>query len=94
MASTIDLTGDPEVEEQIRQYYIRKREKEDRLKVVFTKGVATRERSKAQFTIDNSHVVKVSDEDLTELERQNKKAWDRHYKGDKVRRKHEENQEY
>ena len=91
MAKNIDLTGDPEVEEQIRQYYVKKKHKEESQKVVFVEGVATREMERVVFTIDCNH--KALDEDIIEMERQNKKAWDRYYKGEKARRKHEKSQE-
>lgn len=88
----VDLTGDPAVEEQIRQYYIRKKAKEDRLKVVFREGVATEPRQRVEFTIDNSYMHEVSKEELDIHNRNNSKAWERYYKGDKIRRRYEDRQ--
>ena len=85
-----DLTGNPEIEEQIRQYYNKKKYKNQ--DVVFTEGVANEERKRAEFTIDNSHLHKVSDEDKHLYNRANSTAWDKYYKGDKIRRKYEEQQ--
>lgn len=85
-----DLTGNPEIEEQIRQYYNRKKYKNQ--EVVFTEGVATEPRQRAEFTIDNSHLHKISTEDKELYNRANSTAWDKYYKGDKVRRKYEEEQ--
>lgn len=83
----IDLTGDPIVEEQIRQYYVMKKGKEERLKVEFVEGVETRERERAKFTIDNSYVLEVPQEEMELYNRNNSKAWSRHEKADKTRRR-------
>ena len=85
-----DMTGDPEIEEQIRQYYIRKKFKNQN--VVFTEGVAIEERQRAEFTIDNSYLHKVSEEDMDSHNRASSVAWDKYYKGDKVRKRYEEQQ--
>lgn len=85
-----DLTGNPEVEEQIRQYYNRKKYKNP--DVVFTEGVATEPRKRVEFTIDNSYLHKVSDEDMKLYNKSKSTAWDKYYKGDKVRRRYEEQQ--
>lgn len=87
MEKIIDLTGDPEVEEQIRQYYVKKKYKEDLQKVAFVEGVATREKERAEFTIDNTNTLKISIEELELYSRNNSKAWKRHYKSDKTRRR-------
>lgn len=86
----IDLTGDPIIEEQIRQYYVRKKVKEEQGKVIFTEGVATREKERVKFTIDN--LQKVSAEELELYNKNNTKAWSKYYKGDKARKRYE-NQE-
>ena len=83
----VDLTGDPAVEEQIRQYYIKKRNQ-----VRFTEGVETRERNRAKFTIDNSQVLTLTEKELEVYNRNISKAWDKHYKADKSRRRYEEQQ--
>ena len=44
-----DLTGNPEVEEAIRKYYINKKMKE----VAFVEGVVNKQRERVDFTIDN-----------------------------------------
>lgn len=87
--SVKDLTGNPAVEEEIRKYYIKKKRKEEQNKVCFVEGVTMRERKRAQFTIDNSDLVKVSEEDLTFYNLSNEKAWKDYYKKDKARRKRE-----
>ena len=87
-----DLTGDPIVEEQIRQYYVKKKYKEKLQKVKFTEGIATEPRKRVEFTLDNSYLHKVSDDAMELHNRANSTAWDRHYKGDKVRRRYEEQQ--
>lgn len=86
----IDLTGDPVVEEQIRQYYNRKKYKNQ--DVVFCEGVATEPRKRVKFAIDNSQIQKVSDDNTMLHNRANSTAWDKYYKGDKIRRKYEEKQ--
>lgn len=88
----IDSTGDPAVEEQIRQYYLKKKYKENFNKVVFAEGIATEERRRVEFSIDNSYLHKVSDEDKELYNRANSTAWDKYYKGDKTRRRYEEQQ--
>ena len=85
-----DLTGNPEVEEQIRQYYNRKKYKNP--DVVFAEGVATEERRRSEFSIDNSYLHKVSDEDKKLYNRANSVAWEKHYKGDKIRKRYEDQQ--
>ncbi len=87
-----DLTGDPKVEEQIRQYYVKKKYKEELQKVKFIEGIATEPRKRVEFTLDNSHLHKVSDEAKTLHNRANSTAWDKYYKGDKVRRRYEDQQ--
>lgn len=86
----IDLTGDPLVEEQIRQYYNRKKYRNQ--EVFFTEGVANEKRERVEFTVDNSHLQRVSLEDAELHNRSNNKAWNKYYKGDKVRRRYEEEQ--
>lgn len=83
----IDLTGDPATEEAIRQYYVKKKLKEDLLKVVFVEGVETRERERAKFTIDNSYVLEIPTEEMELYGRNQSKAWNRHDKADKTRRR-------
>lgn len=85
-----DLTGDPKVEEQIRQYYNKKKYKNQ--DVVFVEGVATEERKRVEFTIDNSHLHKVSVEEKELHNRTNSTAWNKHYKADKVRKRYENQQ--
>lgn len=85
-----DLTGNPEIEEQIRQYYNRKKYKNQ--EVVFTEGVATEPRQRAEFTIDNSYMHKVSEDDMNSHNRAISTAWGKYYRGDKIRRKYEEQQ--
>ena len=87
---SIDLTGDPEVEEQIRQYYNRKKYRNQG--VCFVEGIANEPRERVEFTIDNSYLQKVSSEDAELHNRANTKAWSKYYKGDKVRRRYEEQQ--
>lgn len=91
-----DLTGNPMVEEQIRQYYIKKKAREEQNKVVFTEGVATRPRERVEFTIDNSYMYDITADEKELYNRNMNKAWEKHYKADKVRRKYEElqKQEY
>lgn len=86
----IDLTGNPEIEEQIRQYYNRKKYKKP--DIVFAEGVATEERKRSEFTIDNSYLHKISVEDKELHNRANSTAWNKHYKADKVRKRYEEQQ--
>ncbi len=90
--NTIDLTGDPIVEEQIRQYYVKKKAKEEQNKVIFTEGVANREKERVKFTIDNSNTLKISAEELELYNKNNAKAWDKYYKGDKTRKRYESQQ--
>ncbi len=86
----VDLTGDPKVEEQIRQYYNRKKYRNQN--VVFTEGIATEPRKRVEFTLDNSYLHKVSPDAMELHNRANSTAWDKYYKGDKVRRRYEEQQ--
>lgn len=88
----VDLTGDPKVEEAIRQYYNRKKYKENLTKVVFVEGYANKERKRVDFSIDNSHSQIVSDEAMLIHNRAKTKAWERHYKADKLRTAYEEMQ--
>ena len=88
----IDLTGDPIVEEQIRQYYIKKKYKEELLKVSFTEGIATEPRERVEFTIDNSYMQHVTEEDKQLLERGNSMAWRNYNKAERLRKKYEEEQ--
>ena len=86
----IDLTGDPIVEEQIRQYYNRKKYRNQN--VVFTEGIATEPRERVEFQIDNSHLQNVSESVMELHNRANSTAWDKYYKGDKARRRYEDQQ--
>lgn len=83
----IDLTGDPKIEAQIREYA---RKKYNRHEVVFVEGYANRERQRAEFTIDNSYLHRVDESELEAYNRNNSKAWERHYKADAIRRRYEE----
>ena len=85
-----DLTGNPLVEEQIRQYYIKKKFKEEQNQIVFTEGVANRPRERVDFTIDNTYMYDITAEERQLYNRNNQKAWEKHYKADKVRKKYEE----
>lgn len=87
-----DLTGNPKVEEQIRQYYIKKKAKEERNRVVFTEGVANREPERVEFTIDNSYLYNITAEERELYNRNYHKACEKHLKADKIRRKYEERQ--
>lgn len=84
-----DLTGDPEVEKQIREYA---RKKYGRPEIIFVEGIANRERKRAEFTIDNSYMQKVSNEDMELHNRVNSTAWKKYYKADKIRKRYEEEQ--
>ena len=88
-----NLTGDPDVEEQIRQYYIKKKNKEEQNKVVFVEGIATESRKRVQFTIDNSYMYEIPEEEKRLYNRNMKKAYEKFYKADKIRRKQEEMQQ-
>lgn len=84
-----DLTGNPDVEEQIRQYYVKKKAEEEQNKVVFVKGVATEPRKRVEFTIDNSDMFEIPQEEKNLYNRNMEKAYKRFYRADKIRRKHE-----
>lgn len=86
----VDLTGNPEVEEQIRQYYVKKKYKNQ--SVSFVEGIATEPRKRADFTIDNSYLHNVSAEDKELYNRAKSVAWDKYYKGDKTRKRYENQQ--
>lgn len=87
-SQVIDLTGDPIVEEQIRQYYVKKKLNQ----VAFSEGVANRERERVQFNIDNSYLHKISADELELYNRNYLKACNKHYKADKIRKQYEERQ--
>lgn len=54
-----DLTGNPDIEEQIRQYYVKKKAKEEQNKIIFIEGIATEPRKRVEFTIDNSNMFEI-----------------------------------
>lgn len=82
-----DLAGNVVVEEQIRQYYVKKKSKE--LKVIFTEGIATEPKTRVEFTIDNSDMQKVIESDMELHNRINSTAWSKFYKGNKAREAYE-----
>lgn len=84
----IDLTGNPTVEKAIRDYAKLKMDKQNQ--VVFVEGVANRERKRINFSINNNYLHKINKEELELYNRNNSKAWERHYKADKTRRRYEE----
>lgn len=87
-----NLQGNPEVEEQIRQYYIRKKQQEQQKKIVFVEDRFGNRKRNQNFTIDNSYMHKIPKDELELYNRNNLKAQERYYKADKIRRRYEEEQ--
>lgn len=87
-----NLQGNPEVEEQIRQYYIRKKQQEQQKKIVFVEDRFGNRKRNQDFTIDNSDMHRISQEEKELYNRNNYKAQERYYKADKIRRRYEEEQ--
>ncbi len=88
----LDLTGNSEIEEQIRQYYIKKKAKEQQKKIVFVEDRFGKRERNQDFTIDNSHLYKITSEEKELYNRNNYKAQERYYKADKARKRYEEQQ--